>query len=157
MKEEEQFRTVLYLIMLFVLLVVAAPVPASGQEAEPEGRPGAGGGCSDLTGKWVSRDSGVTTTWELWGRRAGEGDPTYRVRRISPGNVRGMLAGLDEEVNALILEYVWTTEADAWMGVFKCRLDKNCQASLRDQCRIELYKNNEWDGTHLDVTIKRQQ
>ena len=51
MKKEKQLRTALNLIMAVVLLA-AALVLTSGQEPEPKERPGASGGCSDLSGTW---------------------------------------------------------------------------------------------------------
>ena len=156
MKKVKQFRTAVNIIMT-VSLAVATPVLVTWQEtsarqdSSPEAseRSGAGGGCSDLSGKWETNTSEGNSTWEFF--KASDSAPMYDVRETSPGRARGT-AGLLQE-NILRFEFdARTAEGERYAGVFRCKLDKDCQSSL-SPCKLALDQGR--TGTY-EADIKRR-
>lgn len=145
MQKEKQFRAALNLIMM-AMLVVPTPVLVSGQKSEPEERPGASGGCSDLTGKWKISTEHGSAVWELSKLRTKD---MYRPKQVIPDYGRqslpgdeylagdgyvagkGYLAGLVDD-NTLKLEYDGQKQdtRESYTGIYLCKLDAKCQSSI---------------------------
>ena len=185
MRKEKQLRTALNLLMA-VVLGAAAPVLVSGQEPEPKERPGASGGCSDLSGTWeiepglffVSREGQMRPnlagvfTWEFtkYTKKGplramtreervleGKGD-AYRVREATPSDRFNSLYAKLLEGNLLHLWFETLASGEGYRGDYECKLDENCQASV-PPCKL-VFTTDSIDGRRefiVDAVIKRRQ
>lgn len=139
--KKKRTAIVIALMALALLLAsVAAPPRRAASGFAASGR------CDDLSGKWRITTSEGDSTWEL--RKNG---PMYEARESGTGDARGLAALM--QGNVLRLEFdVRTETGERYAGIYRCKLDDNCQASL-SPCKLVLGLGR--TGTY-EATIKRQ-
>lgn len=119
---------------------------------EPSGGRVARGGCSDLSGKWVTKNSDGGLTWDF--SKVNDSASRYNVRESSVGRAKGVAELLDG--NMLRFEFEVSTETgERYSSVLKCRLDESCQSSV-SRCELSAYHNGRLGGV-FEATIERLQ